>query len=42
MKKVIEVNNLVKEYKHITAVDNLSFDTYEGFLVLMEVVRQLP
>ena len=30
MKKVIEVNNLVKEYKHITAVDNLSFDTYEG------------
>lgn len=30
MKKIIEVNNLVKEYKHIVAVDNLSFDAYEG------------
>lgn len=30
MKKVIEINNLVKEYKSLVAVDNLSFDTYEG------------
>ncbi len=30
MKKIIEVNNLVKEYKHIRAVDDLSFDAYEG------------
>ena len=30
MKSVIEVKNLTKEYKNLTAVDNLSFDVYEG------------
>lgn len=30
MKKVIEVNNLIKEYKNIRAVDDLSFNVYEG------------
>ena len=30
MKKVIEVKNLVKEYKGKKAVDDLSFDVYEG------------
>lgn len=30
MKKVIEVKNLTKEYKTSKAVDNLSFDVYEG------------
>lgn len=30
MKKVIEVKNLTKEYKTLKAVDNLSFDVYEG------------
>ena len=30
MKKVIEVKDLVKKYKSLTAVDNLSFDCYEG------------
>lgn len=30
MKKVIEVKKLVKEYKNLKAVDNLSFDVYEG------------
>ena len=30
MNKVIEVKNLTKEYKKITAIDNLSFDVYEG------------
>lgn len=30
MKKVIKVNNLTKEYKELKAVDNLSFDVYEG------------
>ena len=29
-KKVIEVSNLTKEYKGKKAVDNLSFDVYEG------------
>jgi len=30
MKKVIEVKDLVKEFKKLTAVDHLSFDVYEG------------
>lgn len=30
MKNVIEVKNLIKEYKEIKAVDNLSFEVYEG------------
>ena len=30
MKKVIEVKNLTKEYKNLKAIDNLSFDFYEG------------
>ena len=30
MKKVIEVNNLTKEYKGKKAVDNLSFYVYEN------------
>ena len=30
MKKVIEVKNLEKQYKNITAVNNLSFDVIEG------------
>lgn len=30
MKKVIEVKNLTKEYKNLNAIDNLSFDVYEG------------
>lgn len=30
MKKVIEVKNLTKEYKTLKAVDNLSFEVYEG------------
>ena len=30
MKKVIEVKNLTKEYKNLKAIDNLSFDVYEG------------
>ena len=30
MKKVIEVKHLTKEYKNLKAVDNLSFDVYEG------------
>ncbi len=30
MEKVIEVSNLTKEYKEKKAVDNLSFDVYEG------------
>lgn len=30
MKKVIEVKNLTKEYKKLKAIDNLSFDVYEG------------
>ena len=30
MKKVIEVNNLIKEYKSLKAVDDISFVVYEG------------
>ena len=30
MNKVIEVKNLIKEYKGKIAVDDLSFDVYEG------------
>lgn len=30
MKKVIEVKKLTKEYKNLKAIDNLSFDVYEG------------
>lgn len=30
MKKIIEVKNLVKEYKKLKAVDDLSFDVFEG------------
>lgn len=30
MKKIIEVKNLTKEYKKLKAVDDLSFDVYEG------------
>ncbi|NLE03909.1 MAG: ATP-binding cassette domain-containing protein, partial [Crenarchaeota archaeon] len=28
--KVIEVTNLIKKYDEINAVDNISFDVYEG------------
>ena len=30
MKSVIEVRNLTKEYKNLKAIDNLSFEVYEG------------
>ncbi len=30
MNKIIEVKNLTKEYKNLKAVDDLSFDVYEG------------
>lgn len=30
MKNIIEVKNLTKEYKELKAIDNLSFDVYEG------------
>ena len=30
MKKVIEIKHLTKEYKNLKAVDDLSFDVYEG------------
>src|SRR5574344_765757 len=30
MKKVIEVKKLTKEYKQLKAIDNLSFEVYEG------------
>lgn len=30
MKKIIEVKNLTKEYKKLKAIDNLSFEVYEG------------
>lgn len=30
MKKIIEVKNLTKQYKSLKAIDNLSFDVYEG------------
>ncbi len=30
MKNIVEVRNLTKEYKNLKAIDNLSFDVYEG------------
>lgn len=30
MKKIIEVKNLTKEYKNLKAIDNLSFEVFEG------------
>ena len=30
MKNIIEVNNLSKEYKKLKAIDDLSFNVYEG------------
>ncbi|MDD3452999.1 MAG: ABC transporter ATP-binding protein [Bacilli bacterium] len=30
MKKIIEIKNLTKKYKQLTAIDNLSFDVYEN------------
>lgn len=30
MKSIIKVENLTKEYKNLKAIDNLSFDVYEG------------
>ena len=33
MKKIIEVKNLTKEYKKLKAVDDLSFDVYEGEII---------
>lgn len=33
MKKVIEVKNLTKKYKNLKAIDNLSFDVYEGEII---------
>lgn len=33
MKKIIEVKNLTKEYKQLKAIDDLSFDVYEGEIV---------
>ena len=39
MKKIIEVNNLTKEYKNKKAVDNLSFALYEGEIMEVEKVR---
>lgn len=30
MKKIIEVKNLTKKYKNLKAIDDLSFDVYEG------------
>ena len=30
MKKIIEVKNLTKEYKNLKAIDDLSFEVYEG------------
>lgn len=30
MKKIIEVKNLTKEYKNLKAIDNLTFDVFEG------------
>ena len=30
MNKIIEVKNLTKEYKNLKAIDDLSFDVYEG------------
>ena len=33
MKSIVEVKNLTKEYKGIKAVDDLSFDVYEGEII---------
>lgn len=30
MNNIIEVKNLTKEYKNLKAVDDLSFEVYEG------------
>ena len=30
MKNIIEVKNLTKEYKKVKAINNLSFEVYEG------------
>lgn len=30
MNNVIEVKNLVKQYKELKAIDNLSFEVHEG------------
>lgn len=30
LKSVIEVKDLTKDYKNLKAIDNLSFDVYEG------------
>ena len=30
MKSIISVRNLTKKYKELTAIDDLSFDVYEG------------
>ena len=30
MKNIIEIKNLTKEYKNLKAIDNLSFEVYEG------------
>lgn len=30
MKSIIEVKDLTKEYKGLKAIDDLSFDVYEG------------
>ena len=30
MKNIIEVKNLVKKYKELTAIDDLSFEVHEG------------
>lgn len=30
MNNIIEVNNLSKEYKNLKAIDDLSFNVYEG------------
>lgn len=33
MKNIIEIKNLTKEYKELKAVDNLSFEVYEGEII---------
>ncbi len=30
MKNIIEVKNLTKQYKELKAIDDLSFEVYEG------------
>ena len=43
MDNIIEVKNLVKQYKELKAIDNLSFEVHEGeilgYLDQMEVVN---